>query len=398
MAWQGWVEEHHPAAGGGERMRRIGFLTFSLVLAFLAIAFGNKAWASTAHSLCTPEFPPQTGKAHGWLGADAAYSIPLEDGRDLWIFGDTLEGKQRVVHAGVPKMVRNSIGISTCSAGRWKIEYHLRRDASGTPKDFFRAQHPDTWYWAMDGFSSGSDVWVTLLCVRATKANSAMGFESCGSDLAKIEAPWLDPQQWKITYYPLVADGVHAYPSATVVPDGDNVDLFAMKELGAKPLIAGRIAKARLNDPRANLEYLAADGEWKKGFEPEYAAAVMTPGSSELSIRYHPEIKRWLAVMFAPGGFSADIVLRISPSATGPWSKVQTIYTVPEMQPETAGYDKDTFCYAGKEHPEFERGDLVFTYVCNTFAVPKLATEMNIYLPRVVRMPMPEFEEHTAEH
>jgi hypothetical protein len=321
----------------------------------------------------------------------------LEDGRDLWIFGDTLEGKQRVVHDAVPTMVRNSIGLSTCTAGgKWKIRYHIRHDASGAPEDFFTAQRANTWYWAMDGVISGTDVWVTLLCVRATNAKSAMGFETCGSDLAKIAAPGSDPQKWKITYYPLVADGVHAYPSATVVPDGDSIDLFAIEELGAKSLIAGRIDKAKFNDPRANLEYLAADGKWRRGFDPAHAAAVMTPGSSELSIRYHPEMKRWLAVMFAPGTFSTEIVLRSAPSAVGPWSKGQTIYDVPEMKAGTAGYDKDTFCYAGKEHPEFERGDLVVTYVCNTFAVPKLSTEMNIYLPRVVRVPMPALEEQGA--
>jgi hypothetical protein len=59
------------------------------------------------------------------------------------------------------------------------------------------------------------------------------------------------------------------------------------------------------------------------------------------------------------------------------------------MQPGDPRYDKDNFCYAAKEHPEFEHGDLVFTYVCNTLTPPKLATEMGIYFPRAVRMPMP---------
>jgi hypothetical protein len=59
------------------------------------------------------------------------------------------------------------------------------------------------------------------------------------------------------------------------------------------------------------------------------------------------------------------------------------------MQKNSPEYDKDTFCYAGKEHPEFEKGDLVFTYVCNTMNVKKLETEMGIYYPKVVRMKMP---------
>jgi hypothetical protein len=347
------------------------------------------AFAQGADARCTPEFPLQTGQPQGWLGADAAYSIPLADGRDLWIFGDTLYGAERVVEGNVPKMVRNSVGVSTCHDGQWKLDYAIRRDAQGEPADFFHAQHPNTWYWALDGFRVGRDVWVTLLCVRATDAKSAMGFATCGSDLARIESPGPDPQQWTITYFPLVADGAHAYPSATTVVDGRYADLFAEDEQGAKPLIAARVPLRGLRNPQANLEYWARDGQWVRGFNPADAHAVMTPGITELSIRYHPELKQWLAVMFDPAAFSGKILLRSAPAATGPWSAGETIYSVPEMQPGTPGYDKDTFCYAGKEHPEFEHEDLVFTYVCNTFSVPKLASNLNIYFPRVIRMPMP---------
>lgn len=354
------------------------------------------ARAAGSNATCTPSFPLQTGHRQGWLGADAAYSIPFEDGRDLWIFGDTLIGSHRVVLGNLPVMVRNTIGISTCKAGRWKIRYVIRRDSRGKPADFFHAQHPHTWYWALDGFRVGSDVWVTLLCVRATDAKSAMGFETCGSDLARISSMGLDPQEWKIDYFPLVQDGVDAYPSATTVVDGDNADIFALDEQDSKSLIAARIPLSGLGDPQANLEYFARDGQWTKGFDPANAQAVMTPGISELSIRYHPELGRWLAVMFDPSAFSSKILLRSAPSATGPWSAGQVVYSVPEMDPTQPGYDKDTFCYAGKEHLEFEHGDLVFTYVCNTFAVSKLATNLNIYFPRTVRMPMPQLPQEPA--
>jgi len=61
---------------------------------------------------CMPAFPLDPS----WQGADAAYSIPLPDGRDIWIFGDTLYGEKRgLLPNGDPLMVRNSIGISTCT-------------------------------------------------------------------------------------------------------------------------------------------------------------------------------------------------------------------------------------------------------------------------------------------
>lgn len=371
----------------------------SLDLVFLlafALLFSSAAWARD-DTACTPRFPLQTGQHDGWLGADAAYSIPQPNGPDVWIFGDTLYGTHRVVHGNEPAMVHNSIGISTCgSRGQWQIRYYIRKNAEGRPVSFFHPQHPHTWYWALDGFRSGNDLWITLLCIRASGKPSAMGFATCGTDLARIHSPGTDPLSWKIAYFPLVADGADAYPSASAVVVGKYADIFALDEKGARPLIACRIPLDGLNDPQTSLEYLARDGQWKKGFDPENAKAVMSPGISELSIRYHPRLKKWLAVMFDPQAFSSHILLRTAPSPTGPWSQGHVIYTVPEMQPGTPGYDKNTFCYAGKEHPEFEHGDLVFTYVCNTFAVPKLATNLNIYFPRAVRMPMPQFAERSA--
>ncbi|MEO6923504.1 MAG: hypothetical protein ABI142_06740, partial [Bryocella sp.] len=62
---------------------------------------------------------------------------------------------------------------------------------------------------------------------------------------------------------------------------------------------------------------------------------------------------------------------------------------IPEMQPGP-DRDKNVFCYAAKEHPEFEGAhDLLFTYVCNTMDVPSLATNLKIYFPQVVRIAMP---------
>ena len=372
---------------GTRRTARTGLL-FALVCLMLA---GASAWAASADSACTPKFPLEQGKPMGWLGADAAYSIPLPDGRDVWIFGDTLYGEKRVVRGNAPQMVRNSIGISTCGSGRWKLTYVIRKDADGRPHDFFPARLPHTWYWAMDGFVVKHDLWVTLLCVRSEPSakSQAMAFATCGAGLAHIPSPGSDPQKWKMQIMPLVADGAHAYPSATAVVSARNAYIFALKESGTRPLLATRIPLSGLSDPAGHLQYLAGNGKWKSGFDPQSAKEVMRRGSTELSIRYHPELHKWLAVMFAPGAFTSTILLRSAPRMTGPWTEGQPIYQVPEMQPGKPGYDKNIFCYAAKEHPEFERGDLVFTYVCNTFAVPELATNLGIYDPRVVRMPMP---------
>ena len=369
-------------------MRR-GRVSFLLVCMLLGSSLSR---ALSTHNACTPEFPLEQGNALGWLGADAAYSIPLADGRDVWIFGDTLYGTDRVVEGHDPRQVHNSLGISTCDkGGNWRLNYVIKHDRQGHAESYFSPADPNHWYWALDGFVANGDLWVTLLCVRHAKQASpwAMDFETCGSDLAQVSHLDRDPQNWDVTIHPLVADGVKAYPSASTVVDDGYAYLFALYESGSRPLLATRIPIKGLDSPQKNLQYLASDGSWKPGFDPAQAKPVMTNGATELSIRYHPDHNEWAAVLLKPEGFSDEVILRTAPDLTGPWTAGTAVYHIPEMQPGPKR-DKNVFCYAGKEHPEFESSrDMVFTYVCNTMDVPGLVSNRNIYHPQVIRIPWP---------
>jgi hypothetical protein len=363
------------------------------VLAIIVVLLTASASTAAAETKgCVPTFP----FAQDWWGADAAYSIPLSDGRVVWIFGDTLYGKDRFVQGNNPRMVRNSIGISTCdAAGNWKIDYIIRKDAAGQPRDFFQARDKSYWYWGLDGFLHGDNLWVTLVCIRdkPVETSAALAFEACGAELAKVSDLSAPPQQWKIEIFPLVPDGTRAYPSATAVVEGDYAYIFAVYEKEPRPMLLVRIPLTGLKAPKENLQYLAEDNTWKPGFEPAHAKYVMEHGSSEMSVRYHPELKKWVAVMNEPRFLSDKVIVRTAPQLTGPWTEGKVIYQIPDMQPTAPAYDRDTWCYAAKEHPEFEKpGQLLFTYVCNTFSVPKLVTNRTIYFPKTVIVPMPTDE------
>ncbi|MGO8797168.1 MAG: DUF4185 domain-containing protein [Candidatus Sulfotelmatobacter sp.] len=370
-------------------------MTKYIILSVLALLSSISVFASSQNdSACTPSFPLRAP----WLGADAAYSIPLPDGRDVWIFGDTLYGDKRLVVGDDPRMVHNSIGISTCQNGQWKIDYTIRHDAEGKFVNVFESQNKDTWYWALDGVYLNHELWVTLLCVRnapnAGSPSAALGFEICGTDLAHVTNLSKTPQDWQVSYFPLVPDGVHAYPSASTVIDQKNLYIFTLDEKGSRPEILVRIPLSALHDPqkddpKKNLQYLGSDDQWHPGLVPAKAKTVMHNGASEMSVRYHPALKNWIAVQVDGTIFSDKVLLRTSPSLIGPWTDGDVIYRIPELQKGSPGYDPDTFCYAGKEHPEFEKpGELLFTYVCNSMKPKKLENE-DIYYPKVVRMPMP---------
>ncbi len=361
----------------------------SHLLALVLVLWAAPAFlaAATPHG-CIPSFPFK----EGWWGADAAYSIPLPDGRDIWIFGDTLYGKKRQVTGDAPRMVRNSIGISTCRDGKWNINYVIRKGAQGHPLDFFQASNRSYWYWALDGFYYQGDLWVTLLRVENTpKTNSAaFAFRTAGSDIARVSGLSASPQKWKVKIFRLVPDGVRAYPSAATVVKGDYAYIFAYYEEKPNPMLLTRIPLKGLDAPKKNLQYLAENGTWKSGLDPAHAEHVMVPGAPEMSVRYHPALHKWVTVMTAPGFPSDEIWFRTSPKLTGPWTKGQKIYKVPDMQPGAPSYSHNTFCYAAKEHPEFETpGKLLFTYACNSLEVKSLVDNLNIYFPKTVVMPMP---------
>jgi Domain of unknown function (DUF4185) len=349
------------------------------------------------HFHCVPSFSSQ----QPWQGADAAYSIPLKDGRVAWIFGDTLYGDQRLVTGEEPRMVHNTIGISTCKDGKWKIDYSIKKDAKGNPDSFFKPRANDgTYYWALDGVQHNDELFITLVCVRNVKNSNAfaLGFEICGTDLAHVTGLDGDPQNWKVAYSALVPDGMHANPSASALIEDDNLYIYTLYELGSRPQILTRIPLQGLGDPKKNLQYIGSDDKWHDGMEPAKAKVIMKTGASEMSVRYHPELKKWIAVMVDPQIFSDKVILRTSPTLIGPWTDGEVIYRIPILQKSDPKYDADTFCYAGKEHPEFEQpGELLFTYVCNTMKPRKLLTEPEVYFPQVVRMPMPDLSKEAAK-
>ncbi len=373
----------------GEWTGRGRRIAIGIVIAFslLSCTASLRAQEKSAND-CTPSFPFKDS----WWGADAAYSVPLPDGRSVWIFGDTLYGERRVVEGKDPRMVRNSIGISSCGRRGWQVDYVIRRSEKDQPQDFFQAQHKDTWYWALDGFLYKNDLWVTLLCVRNTPktTSAAFDFETCGTDLARVSGLENDPQKWTVKYFPLVPDGIHTYPSATAVVEGEYVYIFALLESGSRPMLLTRIPLNGLDAPEEHLQYLAKNGDWKPGLKPADAMPIMKHGNTEMTVRYDPASKKWIAIMNYPKLFSDKIVARTALQLTGPWSEGNVVYRIPEMQKGNAGYDKDTFCYAAKEHPEFRRpGSLLITYACNTTNVQKLTSDLNIYFPKVVRVPFP---------
>jgi hypothetical protein len=146
-----------------------------------ASARSQPAARTNARRKALPLFPYE----NGWLGADAAYSIPLGSGQSLWPFGDTFVGRPRQDRAHNEPACRGTRSVSlnvTISTARC--------GTSGTgmyqphPRAFFDLAGAD-WFWPLDGFIAQGSLHVVLEEMHAV-GTGAFGFGNSAVILATI--------------------------------------------------------------------------------------------------------------------------------------------------------------------------------------------------------------------
>lgn len=381
-------------------------------LAALLMGCAGLPVAESGSAPCWPAFPYRDG----WLGGDAAYSIPLSDSETVWLFGDTFVGKPGQADRQGSAFVHNSVAVSRCHAGgRWEIDYAWGHAPDGTPHAFLERPVPETWWWLFDGFLHDGKLYLGLLEVERIPPSGplAMPFGFTGVQLARISNPRDEPEDWKAEEVALSSEP-GALPAGAMVVHGAHVYFFTFLQRadGGYPRALARLPLRALDagarDVSADLEYLARDGSWKRGLDPDDVHVLMDDAATEMSVRFHPGLGRWLALYNYPdlsGTFpetppSDAIWLRTAERLEGPWSERSLLFRIPELDSAyTGGHDPNTGCYAAKEHPQFSSGErLTITYVCNLFTgrgqdpneiLRRLIVDMGLYRPIPVGVNLP---------
>jgi hypothetical protein len=339
--------------------------------------------------------PPQIEAAFfpyagGWVGGDAAYSTPLNAQTTVWFFGDTFVQKREE-----STMIHNSIAVRTCKPD-CTISYWWKGMNTKKPDAFFAT--PETnYFWPLDSFVEGGRLYVFLEQMHTSGDGGPMGFDYSGVKLAIVENPYDAPSSWRISYRD-VAKGNQVIPGIAAVRDTpaekDYVFVLTLlRQNPREPFLA--LQRASLRDLPSNLkwEYLTDSGTWT-GWDgskvPAHAARLLNGNITEMSVKFHSDRGKWLAVFPTPGYLSNTASFSTAEKMEGPWTVPQTLFHYPEMTAADKRHTPQVFCYAAKEHPELEKaGRIAFTYACNSMKEPEIFRDWELYRPQLVRMALP---------
>ncbi|MCJ8499165.1 DUF5005 domain-containing protein [Desulfatitalea alkaliphila] len=318
-------------------MRRHGlvlllFLSLTGLLAHCARQDGVQH--PSAHPLVQPaadfESRFHTGEG-GWTGGDGTLSVPLPDGRTVWLFGDSFLGT--VAPDGSrgkdAPFVRNCLLVQDGSA----LETRCRAPDGGGA-DAFPAEAPDAWYWPAHGLATGGHLLVFLHRFQST-GDRLWQWRWTGNALARLDLPGLE----RMSIQAAPSDNAILYGVSLVQGDGV-VYIFGIDDQ-AVPQQA-HLARA----PPAHLH-----GPWEyydgRGWSPEPAATRPILGG--VSTQYGVLVARGRFYLFTMDGrrpFSRRLVVYRADRPEGPWQGPLRLYTAPGDHAGAAVYNPFV-------HPQF---------------------------------------------
>lgn len=325
---------------------------------------------------CKPSFPIKDG----WLGGDGDISVPLGLDKTLWLFSDSFVGEKDQINRHGARMVANSIGIMKCRKnGEVDVQYFWKNMYSDNAQPFFQTYTNRYRFWIADAFWIGEDLYVVLPKIGpklGAHPDDIFNFTFLGFSLARIDNPVnTSPDKWQIQLFPwpILPEGKEWHWS---VIEGEFLYFPLENENGQ--ISVGRLHLKHLLAPEGNVE--------------ELNDLILFTGDPGNSIHYYPGLQKWVIVS-GPGFLNNKIRLRTAPDLRGPWTEEILVYETPEQTQGSDIFDNDNFCYLGRDHPSFYDADkksILITYDWNTAVFNKLVANLEIYIPRIIRVKIPE--------
>lgn len=335
-----------------------------------------------------PSFTSLFQRTNGIVATDGALSVPLSDGRVLWLFGDSHVDDYDPKTKTIPCLfqvrnaafvhVRTNLSEVTALIGKSK----------GFRSLFKTGTDENQWFWPGAGFQESTNVWVYLNALRKS-GEGQWGFAAGAHDyFARMSFPDLTVRE----YVALPSFAGIGFGCGFV--EGTNGMLaYGSKRVGMQ----SRIYAARFpaGQPGGRWEFWNGEG-WKG--DAGMAAPIAEGASSTVHVC---RIRSKYLIVSSQFSVACDqgreIYAMTSDRPTGPFSPRRTIFTIDDR---VDGHVP--FFYFPVTHPEFidAEGNLLLTYSINGYepclkACVKGRGIPDHYRPRAARIPLrlidPEF-------
>jgi len=347
---------------------------------FFCLIGTHLARASASPAVPAPDLEALFQRTNGWIGADVAYSVALDEGTSLWLYGDTLVGEVSEGKRRNAKMINNSIALQSLGHAP---QYFYRTNSDGTPASVFAPDDgTNSFFWPWDGARTARGLFLFFTQVRHTDDKSAWGFQLFSASCAFVSNPDSPPASWKTT---LKKEPWADFRGKTATAYGWSAVKF-QNYIYVYGTTAGAAGATVARAPQASLDDFAqwrffSHGQWQD--DPKEATPIFPDKPPEGTVRWLPALGRFVLVYSE--GLSGDIMLREASEPAGPWSEPRAVYQCPDTK-----RSKAYFCYAGKAHPELsEPGELVITYAVNSNNFFDLFNDPLLYWPRFLRLKFP---------
>jgi hypothetical protein len=346
-----------PVGRGNARMshRACAVARFCARLCIAVLSVPQIAFAAGPDSAPTNTFASLS--ASGWVGGDGTNSVALPDGRDCWIFSDTITSSSA---AGLT-FSHNSIVVTG-------------RGRSRVIADPMPQPAPDEFYWAGAARVQANQVWEIAQRIVQT-GPGLWDFHFTGNYLAKINisdfrlasmTPLTDTIGGAIDWGVAILD----YGSYTYIYGSESHALSSWMHIA-------RVPKGRL------------DSRWSY-----YTGSHWVSNGSAISARLLPGVapafsvvdlgtRRGIRVITQQPMMGQEIYSWRAATPVGPFSDKHTIYQTGSVGPRT-------YTYNTLAHPEqTANGQMLFSFNVNSFD-PLTPADATLYHPRFFRVPLSE--------
>lgn len=336
---------------------------------------------SSAVAMLWPEADALFHQDPRWLGGDAAFSVPLGDGRILWLFGDTFVSTSARHERSESKMVHNTIALQRGDDPTTASMTFYWRGSQDVPDSFF-ADDGERYFWPGHGVRLGPALVLFFQRVKSILGHG-LGFETAGWTVAIIDDASGDPVQWTARMLAPTSAPSGIAVGAAVYLDGPYVVALAQREPGDHAGFFVRWTRGDLLGGRIDqAEWWISNRGWVAQAELQGTpSAVMINAGPECSLHFEPARGQWVHVR-SDGFGASSIVESYADRPEGPWSTPKKVFRPPESD------RANILVYAAKGHPELAAGGaLAITYASNTLGdFAALVKDSSLYYPRFVRV------------